>query len=123
MLFVLGEEHYRFAVQIPGKHWRQKISRFYYGAYNVRRAVRLRYDGGYSTDLSDHKKPDLPDKFPDKNTYEVQIKTLRDDRNLADYDHTADEADLVIALSDAERLVDDFIKDARDFLAAQGVKV
>jgi hypothetical protein len=40
-LFDLGLEHFNFAKQTPSQYWRQRISRFYYGAYNVRRARKL----------------------------------------------------------------------------------
>lgn len=55
-LFHLGGNHMAFAAGIPKSEWRQRISRFYYAAYNVKRAVSLKYDGTFSTDPSDHKK-------------------------------------------------------------------
>src|SRR4051812_41081540 len=54
-LFQLGDGHLRFAKTIPAVEWRQKISRLYYAAYNVRRAVALHFGGHYSTDSTDHK--------------------------------------------------------------------
>ncbi len=123
-LFLLGEEHFQFAKQTPKKLWRQRISRLYYGAYNVRRAVVLHNDGIYRTDASDHKNMhNIPDTFPNKDKYKIQLVTLRDDRNLADYDHDAGEPDLILSQDTAETLVADFIKDARNFLKNRGVNV
>jgi hypothetical protein len=121
-LFVLGEEHFQFAIQTQKKFWRQRISRLYYGAYNVRRAVQLHFNGDYKTDVSDHKNIGiLPDAFPNKMRYQQGLVDLRDDRNEADYNHDADEADLTLTQNDAEALVTDFINDARYFLNSRGV--
>ncbi len=123
-LFELGEEHYNFAKQTAKVHWRQRISRFYYGAYNVRRAVQLCYKGIYSTDSSDHKKiSELPDSFRNIDTYKNKLKTLRDDRNLADYDHSVSENELVFTQEEYEQLVTNFINDAHTFLQQQGVSL
>ena len=89
-LYALGLNHYYFAARQNNRSWRQKISRLYYAAYNVSRAVRLCVSGEYSIDSSDHKKIDtLPDDFPNRNRYANRLTVLRDDRNLCDYDHTA----------------------------------
>ena len=40
-LYALGRTHYFFALRQNNRSWRQKISRLYYAAYNVSRAVRL----------------------------------------------------------------------------------
>ncbi len=69
-LFELGQSHYSFAQNLNKKHWRQRISRFYYGAYNVRRAIHLHFNGVYNTDITDHKKFDvLPESFPNSKYY------------------------------------------------------
>jgi hypothetical protein len=121
-LFQLGEDHVRFAKAANRIDWRQKISRLYYGAYNVRRAVQLHTDGGYKTDVSDHKNiNEFPLQFPNSSTYKVQLVTLRDDRNLSDYSHDVSEADLILSVSDAEKLVTAFIADARRFLNSRGL--
>lgn len=79
-------------------------------------------DGTYKTDVSDHKNIDsLPSGFPNQNTYGNQLATLRDDRNLADYDHEAQESDLIITIQDAEQLVSQFISDSKAFLVSKGV--
>lgn len=123
-LYVLGRSHYRFAKKQSSKDWRQKISRLYYGAYNVSRAVRLCVNGEFSTEVGDHKKIDVvPDDFPNKNTYANRLKVLRDDRNLCDYDHTAVLGDLVLVPADALDLVTEFLRDARTYLAQHGVQI
>jgi hypothetical protein len=119
-LFSLGEHHFEFGKTIPTHHWRQIVSRSYYGAYSVSKAVRLAVRGQYSRDVKDHEKiGDLPDDFPDKNTYANRLRLLRDDRNLCDYDHTAVEADLGIGSTDSLTLVGDFVQDARAYLRAR----
>ena len=123
-LFALGEEHYDFAKHTAKSHWRQRISRFYYGAYNVRRAIQLYDSGVYSTDSSDHKKIDqMPQSLNNIQTYKNKLRSLREDRNLADYDHSASESDLVFTQDDYEQLVTDFINDARTFLTQKGVSL
>ena len=121
-LFRLGQTHHAFARAIAAAEWRQRIARLYYGAYNVRRAVALKYDGTFSTDSSDHQNVDkLPDAVNNAATYRVKLKNLREDRNLADYNHLAQEADLISAPSDYEVMVTDFIRDATQYLTSQGV--
>ena len=124
VLFHFGEEHYKFAKKLSTKSWRQKVSRYYYGAFNVSRAVRLEVRGEYSTDVSDHRKfENLPDDFPNKNTYVNQLNNLRLDRNLCDYDHTATIDDLLLELPQTEAMVSEFLRDSRAYLLVRGVKV
>jgi hypothetical protein len=121
-LFRLGEEHLQFAQGIPSRLWRQRISRLYYAALNVKRAVTLHYSGEFSTDVSDHKNiGDLPSGFPDPNTYSTRLVNLRDDRNLADYSHLSSESDLIIKPADGDILVTNFLTHARSFLQGRGV--
>lgn len=85
-LYRLGESHFAFAKSIKAGEWRQKISRLYYAAYNVKRAVSLKHDGSYTTDSTDHQKVDLlPETLVKHALYKVKLKNFRDDRNLADY--------------------------------------
>ena len=80
-LYALGQGHYYFAIRQNNRSWRQKISRLYYAAYNVSRAVRLCVNGEYSTDSSDHRKIEtLPDDFPNWNKYANRLGALREDR-------------------------------------------
>jgi hypothetical protein len=123
-LYLLGREQYRFAGRQTNAMWRQKVSRLYYGAYNVSRAVRFCVHGDYSTEVGDHKKFDqLPDDFPNVNTYSNRLAALRDDRNVCDYDHTANRQDLLHAPEDSMQLVSDFLRDARDYLRNRGVTI
>lgn len=124
LLYKLGKKHYLFARRQNNRDWRQKISRLYYGAYNISRAVRLCVNGEYSTESSDHKKVEaIPDNFPNKNTYSNRLAVLREDRNLCDYDHTAALGDLILAPGDALQLVGDFQLDARSYLQIYGVQI
>jgi hypothetical protein len=121
-LYRLGQSHYRFATRQNNRAWRQKISRLYYAAYNVSRAVRLCKFGDYASDVGDHKKIEvLPDDFPNSSRYANRLGVLRDDRNLCDYDHTARISDLVVNVPDAIDLVQDFLGDARAYLLREGV--
>ena len=123
-LFALGRSHYSFAARQNNRSWRQKISRLYYAAYNVSRAVRLCVSGEYSTDSADHKKiENLPDDFPNKHSYANRLGVLRDDRNLCDYDHTTRLNDLVIGVDDSLALTESFVRDARGYLRRRGVNV
>ena len=122
LLYSLGSQQYSFARRLHARHWRQVVSRAYYGAYNVSRAIRLQVHGEFSTEVRDHQKfESLPDDFPKKHTYSNLLTTLRDDRNLCDYDHTAMETDLVIGRSAALTLVRDFISDAKGYLVTLGL--
>jgi hypothetical protein len=122
-IFALGENHYQFGQQ-HSANWRQAVSRSYYGAYNVSRAIRLFVSGAFSTDVKEHQKfHDLPDDFPKRSTYANQLKILREDRNLCDYDHTAEEGDLIIGLAESLGLVAEFIVDARSYLRGRGMNV
>jgi hypothetical protein len=124
LLYELGLSHFEFASKIDKKHWRQKISRLYYAAYNLRRAIQLKFDGLYSQDTSDHKNiGSLPDSFPSSSTYKSSFTALRDDRNVCDYDHTATEEDLVLNQVEAETLVRNFLNDSKNFLNKYGVTI
>ncbi|MGF7179962.1 hypothetical protein [Tunturiibacter psychrotolerans] len=121
-LYRLGRNHYLFARRQNNRDWRQKISRYYYGAYNVSRSVRLCNNGDYSADSTDHKKIEtLPSGFPNIASYQNQLSALREDRNLCDYDHTSSIGILALGLLTTQVLVADFIADARTFLVAKGI--
>ena len=123
-LFALGVGHYDFAMAVPVREWRQNISRLYYAAYNIKRAVSLKNDGLFSTDSADHSKIDsLPDGFDNVDTYRSRLKALRDDRNLSDYSHAAAEADLLFGVVLSRTMVSEFVQDAKRFLLDNGVQV
>jgi len=116
-LFKLGINHYEFAVKLDRKDWRHKMSRFYYAAYHVARAIRFHNSGIYSTDSEDHKRiGDLPKGFPNKERYADNLPILRDDRNICDYNHAAVENNTEFGIVDSQSLVEDFIRDAKDYL-------
>ena len=121
-LFHLGDAHRAFASGSARRDWRQCISRLYYGCYSASRALRLEVSGHFTTDSSDHKNIGLlPSGFPRREQFKNQLDTLREDRNLADYDHTAVEADLVIPVPDAIAIAQDFMQEAKTYLVSRGV--
>lgn len=123
-MFELGVKHYRFAKAQNQSHWRQRVSRFYYGAYNGSKAIRYMVEGSHSTDSSDHKKiGDLPQDFTNRATYSTRLKELRDDRNKCDYDHGAKARDLFITQADAESLTRNFLREAKAYLEERGLEL
>lgn len=123
-LFSLGQSHFTFASNLDNRDWRQKISRLYYGVYNIRRAVTLKHSGAFSIDSSDHKNIDqLPDGILHREAHIGNLRNLREDRNLADYSHLAAVTDLVISPDDALIFAQQFIADCQQFLLQEGVTV
>jgi hypothetical protein len=123
-LFKLGVKHYQFAISLQKSEWRQRTSRLYYAAYNIRRSVQLKHNGDYSTDSSDHKNVDsIPDALANAAAYRSKLKNMRDDRNLADYSHLATERDLLITVDEMEKTVEEFVRDAKNFLVAKGISL
>jgi len=123
-LFQLGKSHFSFAQGLGDKDWRQKISRLYYAAYNVRRAVALKNSGAFSTESGDHQKVDqLPDNMDNRESHLTNLRNLREDRNLSDYNHEAKVTDLVLNPGDALNFVTQFLADSAKFLKDQGVTV
>jgi hypothetical protein len=121
-MFDLGISHFRFAKGLNNTHWRQRVSRFYYGAYNGSKAIRYMVEGAHSTDASDHKKiGQLPTDFPDRSTYNIRLRELREDRNKCDYDHAAKAGDLFISQTNAEVLTRDFLHATLVYLNAHGL--
>ena len=123
-MFELGVKHYRFAKSQSYSHWRQRVSRFYYGAYNGSKALRYMVEGSHSTEASDHKKiGDLPQDFIGRATYSTRLKELRDDRNKCDYDHCARAGDLFITQVAAEALTRDFLRETQAYLQKRGLQL
>lgn len=119
-LLNLGLQHFRFARKLPRRYWRQRVSRCYYGAYNASRALRLYVKGEYSTDSQDHAKVgDLPDDFPETNTFKTLFDTLRADRNSCDYDHECREADLLVPVQQSIGTVDNFLRLVNAYLRSR----
>lgn len=123
-LFRLGEHHLQFARVTDMRDWRQRVSRFYYAGYNIKRSIALQVDGSFSTDSSDHSTIDvLPKDFPDVATFGNRLKVLREDRNLADYSHDSTQSELVISQNDAEAFILRFADEAKNYLRARGVNL
>jgi hypothetical protein len=123
-LYRLGRQHYLFALRQPSPHWRQRVSRLYYAAYNVSRAVRLFVSGTYSTEVKDHHKfKELPGDFPSKDRYANKLEILREDRNMCDYDHACCASDLVLGTIQSTSLVKEFLYAARSYLSVRGLKL
>ncbi|WP_152482617.1 hypothetical protein [Halomonas sp. THAF5a] len=121
LLYRLAEEHLLLATSVSSSKWRQKVSRSYYSAYNARRAVELYVSGVYNTDSSDHKNlHKLPDDFPERETKVARLRDLREDRNSADYDHLADEGNLLVPSVDAVEFAKRFLRDTRSYLENKG---
>ncbi len=75
-------------------------------------------------DVTDHKNiGDLPDDFPNMNRFATELKGLRDDRNLADYNHVATDTDLLKIPADVEILVTEFRTEAFNYLTARGISL
>lgn len=121
-MYELAVVHYRFAVSLTRPHWRQKVSRLYYAGYNASKSIRFDSDGNYSTDVKDHAKVgSLPNEYPNKDTYENELKSLRDDRNSCDYDHIIKASDLINSTRHYQDLITNFLRDAHDHLSARNV--
>ncbi len=80
--------------------------------------VRLCVTGEYSTDPSDHKKIDnLPDDFPNKNTYANRLAILREDRNLCALRPFSEARRFAPwSVDDSAEIVESFLRDARKYL-------
>jgi len=123
-LYRIGLQFLSFALRQSPPNWRQRVSRLYYAAYNVSRAVRLFVSGDYSSEVKDHHKFDkLPDDFPRKDRYTNKLAVLREDRNMCDYDHTCRSIDLVLGITQSTSLVIEFIDDAKSYLMGKGLKL
>ena len=122
LLFELSNSHFEFAKKINFNEWRQRSSRFYYAAYNSKRAISLCSTGKFATDVSDHKEIDaLPGNLINKDVHSGILKQLRDDRNLADYSHLGKVEHLLIDQTDIEELVNNFLNDCKNYLTEAGV--
>jgi len=122
-LLRLAQSHLRFATTASGNDsWRQKVSRAYYACYLASCAVRLAISGVYSTDVNDHKKVgQLPSDFPNNSTWCNFLTTLRADRNMADYDHSARASSLEMPGAQYIQETQDFITAVKDYLRSKGV--
>jgi uncharacterized protein (UPF0332 family) len=122
-LIRLAQSHLRFAKATTGKEcWRQKVSRSYFACYLASRAIRLAISGQYNTDIKDHKNiGELPDDFPSVSTWQNFFITLRADRNMADYDHTAKTSSLEMSSTQYIDKTANFIMEVKLYLQRKGV--
>jgi hypothetical protein len=83
----LAQAHLRIVRRRPVLDWRTRVSRAYYASYNASRAVRFFVYGQVANDVEDHKRVgELPNDFPDRDTWSTRLTDMRVDRNTADYD-------------------------------------
>ncbi len=102
--------------------WRQVVSRGYYSCYCASRAVRLAKTGVFSTEVDDHKRVgDLPDAFPDHAIWADILTKFRADRNLADYDHTAQPRSLEYSPQQYLTHAGKFLEEVKRYLRSEGI--
>jgi len=81
----------------------------------------LEVDGTFSTDVSDHKKiGELPKDFNNVARWEDFLTKFRADRNLADYDHTAQEKELELRSRDYLSKAEEFLNETKKYLRDRG---
>ena len=100
---------------------RAAYSRAYYAAYNASKAVRYVVRGTVSLKGDDHKKiADLPDGFPNVDSWTSQLPLLYEHRLRADYDNwTNTTSENVLPPADCVKMAGDFISEAATFLLAE----
>ncbi len=125
--FALGQYHLRIARALSSrpKEWRSVVSRGYYAAYNISRAVRYLTDGRVKYDASDHQvAPNLPSDFPDQATWANFLIDFRSDRNLADYEPWNDAFRKLSRRPDTSLdMATEFLRKARSYLRKRGMKI
>ena len=88
------------------------------------RAIRFYCDGHHTTNVKDHQKiGDLPNDFPRKGYFKNKLGVLREDRNTCDYDHSAYSSDLLNHHVESEKLLKDFLTEAKAYLNFRGLIV
>lgn len=115
----LGEEHLVEARACANAGLgRATFSRSYYAAYNASKAVRFVVNGLVSLRGDDHRAvSELPDKFPNVDTWAARLPEMYRHRLLADYDNWRDSiAERTLAEQDMVRSAEDFIGDCRKYL-------
>ena len=105
---------------------RSTFSRSYYAAYNASKAVRYIVFGGVSLKGDDHHKAsDLPDDFPNVDSWSAVIVTLYEHRLLADYDNWMETASkCTLSPEQAFNLANEFVNRSRAYLSIRlGVQI
>jgi hypothetical protein len=117
--FALARIHYDDASAVDAAvNPRSMYSRAYYAAYNASKAVRYVVRGFVSLRGDDHKKvADLPDKFPDVDSWVSRLPQLYEHRLRADYDNWSNTAsENLLSPLDCLATARDFINVAEQFL-------
>ena len=117
--FELGRIHEADASCLDaGKHPRSVYSRSYYAAYNASKAVRYVVRGAVSLTGDDHRKvADLPDSFPDVNSWVSKLQLLYEHRLRADYDNWSNTgSENLLSPEACLATAKEFLKVAADFL-------
>jgi hypothetical protein len=120
--FELGRQHYADASSIdPIAHPRGVYSRAYYAAYNASKAVRYVVRGAVSLKGDDHRKvADLPDKFPDVDSWTSKLPQLYEHRLRADYDNWSNtSSENVLPPQDCLTAAREFLEVAANFLLTE----
>ena len=99
---------------------RAVYSRAYYAAYNASKAVRYVARGAVSLRGDDHRKvAELPDSFPDVDSWVAKLPLLYEHRLRADYDNWSDtSAENTLTPEDCLKIAQEFITAAAAFLTA-----
>ena len=97
---------------------RAVLSRSYYAVYNASKAIRYVVQGAVSLRGDDHQKAvDLPDDFPNVNSWVVDINRLREHRLMADYDGwNATPTEFSLTSKRSLELAASFIEEAKRYL-------
>jgi sulfur relay (sulfurtransferase) DsrC/TusE family protein len=115
----LGEDHLAEARAAAKAHLtRASYSRSYYAAYNASKAVRFVVNGSVSRRGDDHQAvSDLPDKFPNVDSWTARLAEMYKHRLLADYDNWRDSAkERTLTPEEMVQNAEDFIGDCRKYL-------
>jgi uncharacterized protein (UPF0332 family) len=123
----LGREHLADAnAALASTRNRATLSRAYYAAYSSSKAVRYLVRGSVSLRGDDHGKAaaELPDDFPNVNSWTVDVAEMYANRLRADYDAFSDTpAEFSMTPQDAVAKAAAFVDDCVTYLAKRGVVV
>ena len=126
--FRLAQEHLVDASQAEhAGRARSAYSRAYYAAYNASKALRYFANGQVSLLGDDHKRAgiDLPDDFPNIDTWSRDITQLLEHRQRADYDNwSTTQTQFMLTPKQCCDLADAFVNEVANFFHSKfGVKL
>lgn len=110
----------------PVRAPRAVYSRAYYAAYNASKAVRYQVYGYVSLKGDDHHKvSELPDSFPDVDTWTRDLQVMYEHRLRADYDNWSNTAmENTLEPKDCARMAETFVLACEVFLTGKhGIKI